>query len=924
MHPLIAFLAFIFSPSDDWLLKRAYQLVIDPAHIEMTVADYQRLEKVYPSRYKLGNGREINTDLAAEAVFAEVLLDQGRKQEALALYQKIEKDKRLPDELTDDVNLRIGETELALGQETDAENRFNQLAAKPLNPRRIDAEVDLLICELAKGDGPAALQRANNIRTYAEREPLSFRAALPMGLADFAAGRYEDAVTRLGQVEHDPRARYFQGMALRRLNRPSEEVAQWQELRNDPDKSWAALGELQLAEAYFALGDDGLSRQVAERALAKAPGSAVAPELQFRLASIDFRAGKFDDALKKLDPLLKNDGLSQRATVLLAESLAKTGRSKDLFATLARMPTMRKSAEGVYQTAWAAMIEKRFEEAIGTADRGLRGFRDADFTPRLLLLQGLAFEYLGKTAEALATYQTIVDRFPETPAAAYSAHWTTMAYLRLNRPMEAATHGAYLFAQVPDAIQRQVPDAAFWIGEAHLRMKRWDDADKAYARFIDIADPSNERVPNAIFQRTVTLAQLNRPAEALAMLEMFRRRAQDDKKPELVQLAWLQQGNILFNDRQYVSAVEAYRAAGDQPKAQYQQALALYHLDYITDAVETWTRLADARPQDPWGEKACFRAARATFELGKSTAAVAAFAKFIERYPNSPDVKIARLQSAHALYNAGDVAAALPLYTDYLSRYHETDDLAEVTPYLASCLAQTGKSAAEAELAMKDLPPEEGLALIEWTEGAKDFNGKAYEQASDRFGTLAFAMPAYDNTSPALFYRAESLYQQQRWFEAEGAYNSFLGMKAEADRDPGQAATALFHRGVAAFNRDRLLDAAASFADVAHSYPTSPLARDAETNLVLCYHALGDFSTAEKFRAQYGLPAAGNGPPSQTPDFSTTVDGQPASHAAPSPTSRRGVTEIPRDLSFRQTDGEAAPAATAMAANPDEASTTSP
>ena len=917
MHPLIAFLTFVFSSNDDWLMKKAFELVIDPAHIETTVDNYDRIGQAYPSHFKLASGQEIDADLAAQSVFAEALWEQGHHEQALALWSRFEKDKRLPPELQDDTNLRIGEALLALGRAPQAESRFTQLAAKPLNAHRIDAEVDLLICDLARGDGEGALKRANSIRAYAEHEPLAFRAALPMGLADYAAGRFEDAVARLSTVEHEPRARYFQAMALRRLGKPADEIAQWQALRASKDTAWASVGDMQLAEAYFALGDDGISRQVAEQALARAPESAVAPQLSFRLASIDFRAGNFDGALARLDPLVANGDLSKRSTVLMAESLAKTGRSKELFAALAKMPEMKKSAEGVYQTAWAAMIEKRYDEAIATSERGLANFRDEEFTPRLLLLQGLAFEYVGKTADALAAYQTVSDRFPETHAAAYSAHWTTMAYLRLNRPLEAATHGAYLFARVPEAIQRQVPDAAFWIAEAHLRLKRWDDADKNYARFLQIADPSNEKVANAVFQRTVTLTQLGRPADALAMLDAFQRRAQQEQKPGLVSLAFLQRGNILFNDRQFAQAVAAYRAAGDNSKAQFQTALALYRMDYVTDAVETWTRLADAKPNDAYGEKAAFRAGRATFELGHSTEAVALFAKYIERYPAGPNVKAARLQSAHALFNAGDVKGALPLYAEYLSRYRDTDDLAEVSPYYASCLLQTGKTAAEAELAMKDLPPTEGLATIEWAEGAKNFNEKSFDDASSRFTTLAFAMPAYENSAPALFYRAESLYQKQSWFEAEGAYNSYLGLQAEADRDPTQAATALFHRGVSAYNQDHLLDAAASFAEVAHAYPGSPLAKDAATNLVLCYHNLGDFETSEKMRGQYGLPKDGEVQPSATPDFESTVDGQPEKPA------RRPVTEIPKELSLRRQQ-EPAPSETAMAVDTSRASLPNP
>ena len=56
MHTLIAFLAFIFSPSDNWLLKRAYELALDP-NPWVTVASYEQIQKHYAAR--LQNKRRV-------------------------------------------------------------------------------------------------------------------------------------------------------------------------------------------------------------------------------------------------------------------------------------------------------------------------------------------------------------------------------------------------------------------------------------------------------------------------------------------------------------------------------------------------------------------------------------------------------------------------------------------------------------------------------------------------------------------------------------------------------------------------------------------------------------------------------------------------------------------------------------------------
>lgn len=850
MHPVIAFLSFIFSPANDWLVKQAFELLIDPTNIPAAVEEYDRIGQMYPS--EVGDDVDHQSaDTIADTQWAEILALRGQYDDAHHILTRLEKDPLLARELVDDVILRIGEASLKRGHFTEASAQFQKIVNKPLSPRFIDANIDLLICDLAQEKMTSATKRAQDLLALLGADTQLTRGLFPIGLTAFAQGQYDIALKNFAQMEDDPRARYFAGLAYRRTGRPLEALSEWQHLRKtNVELTWRNLADFQVAETYFALGDDSLSRLACARALESQPDAELEQKLQFRLAAIDFRSKKYEDALARLKPLIDNSELSARASVLLAESMIKADQSKDLLKMLADRRDAKPSAQNSYQLAWSAMYEKDHEQAIALAMEGLEKFYEAEYTPRLMLLQGLSYEHMGEEAHALASFQTVMDYFPNTPSAGQAAHWTLLSYMRSNRWREAVTHGAHMWESLPENIRRLQPETAFWLGEAHLRLARYEDADTFYDRFLTLTAPDNKLKPYGQFQRGVALAHLNRPQDALAMLDQFSATAIDANQPTWVSLAHLQRGNILFNDRQYTQAIASYRSAEKSPKSLFNEGLALSRLDYFTDAVEVWTKLVQEFPSNELAENALFRCGRTQFEMGLSTQAVSTFAQYLQKYPNSLNAREARLQSAHALFNAGDVQGAAPLYANYLAFHHTMDDLVNVTPYLASCYAQMGKTSNEVSALMKGLPPTDVVASLQWNEGAKDYNEKRYTEASDLFASLLTVFPSHENAATALFYRAESLFLHQKWMEAEAAYHNYLNAMPEEKKE--NAPLAMFHQGVSIYNQDKLLKAGDVFKAFLDKFPNDTLAPDAKENLFLCYHNLGDWQTEESLRKKYG------------------------------------------------------------------------
>lgn len=851
MHPLIAFLAFIFSPTENWTLKQAFELFVDPAQVPAVAEQVARTAKKYPTVAKIGD-KEVSADAVNAALWSTILERRGHVKEAHAAWKRAAIDPRAPAELTAQMKLQLGEAAMADGQLEEAKKHFEEILSTVDDPHQMDARIDLLVIALRQEDEKWVKIRAADIEARLGGEAPVKRAVYPLGLAAYSAGNFETAKKHFEKMDQDPRGLYFLGLTLRKLDRPREALMAWQSLRGaGRDPYWTRLADAQAAETYFALGDDRLSRAAGEKTLAQLPENhPLSDTMNFRLASIEMRSGDYDAALARLEPL-DDPNLADRANTLTAEALTQAGRPNELFKRLSREKMT--GAEKAYQTAWAALHNKKYATSLGIAETGLERYYDRNYTPRLLLLQGLSFEHTDHEAEALATYQTVIDRFPATEAAAQSVHWMTLAYMRLGRAREAVTHGGHAWGELPDDLQRAHPETAYWLAEAHLKLDRVDDADLHFSKFLASAEPKHKLVMNAQFQRSVTLAKMNRPGEALAMLDQFSKTATDRGQAEWAAYANLQKGNIYMNNKQYAEAATSYASAGGASKALYNAALALYRLEYYTDASQRWARVGSERHAEKWGEMAAFRSARTQFELGRATEAVNGFILFAQAYPQSDLVKPARLQAAHALYNAGKAADAAPYYADYLKRYPTTEDMAAITPYLAECYARMGKLPLEADELMKGLPPTDAYAAIRWERGAKDFNEKDWRQAELMFAQLATDAPAHENASAARFYRGESAFTQGKWNDAEASFGSYLASTDPADLE-SFAPVALFHKGVSLYNQDKLLKAAGAFEKMVVEYPSHPLVADAGQNLLLCYNNLGIWSTRDRLREKYRIP----------------------------------------------------------------------
>jgi TolA-binding protein len=496
----------------------------------------------------------------------------------------------------------------------------------------------------------------------------------------------------------------------------------------------------------------------------------------------------------------------------------------------------------------------RHEEAVKRSEQFLRAKWDRELTPKTLLIQGYCLGRLNRAPESVATYQLLVDRFPDTAFAAQGAHLMAMAYFRSGQYVPIVTHVNHQWSALNADVRAKQPAALFWIGEAHLKLKNGPEARDAYQKFIDIAPPDHPLMAQAVYGQAVSYVEEGDVNNAVLTLQRaFQSASEKGDKPFMGALM-LKTGDVHYNAKNYEEAAAAYRnfqtidaKHSDMPVAMYREGLALHRAEYYSDAVTAWEKLVKAHPRFDKSPDALFRAAKTRFDMAQYPEAVKGYETLIKAYSKTEFAKDARLQIGQCWYNAGDFGRAIVHYTDFLNRFPDDPRAPGVLQLLQTAYFQAKKSPAEIEKLTKNQPKTPVLADIYWEEGAKRYNEKDYDKARDYFQKIIFEFPSSSLAAQASFYRAESFFLQEKFQEAAPAYQNFI----QSYPEDGQISLAKFHMAISLFNRNEFAQAAEAFKDFARAFPDDPMAKNASLNAALCYAKSNDVDAATAAYEEY-------------------------------------------------------------------------
>ncbi len=553
--------------------------------------------------------------------------------------------------------------------------------------------------------------------------PFAPRARLALGRYYYATGDYDraetallDALDRPGPPEQTAQVAYLLGQTYLQQGRPEAAInALEQAAAADTPTAPAAL--YALGFVHLEQGDAVRTADAFERLATGYPASAENAAVRLGLAEAYLRTGRLREAAAEIEgrrPSLTGDD-AERADLLLGETRLRLGEDDRAVAPLEAVPAGGRYgrraqlalgraayARGDWADAVGSLSAARTAAASGTGDDLLA--HEASYYEGLALNQlgqiGEAEARLAETAQRLPAgpyadaallelglirytrrrYQEAADAFrqllqtsPRSPYAGEAARMLGESYAALGDTGRARQ--AYEQAeQLGTATSETRAEIAFQDAYALYREGRYREAVPALLAVAE-ADPTGPRAGEALFWAGESAFQAGDYARAESVLTDYGRRFPNHRQADAGRyvLAWSH-----FKRRDYAQAATAFerflsaytRSAESVPY--YADALlrlgdSYYALGRFDDARQVYDRVPAATPDRQGGDYALYQTAQAFGNTGRVDDALAAYARLLQEYPQSGLYAQALVARGALLSARGDGDAAVVEYERVLT-----------------------------------------------------------------------------------------------------------------------------------------------------------------------------------------------------------------------------------------------------------------
>ena len=502
--------------------------------------------------------------------------------------------------------------------------------------------------------------------------------------------------------------------------------------------------------------------------------------------------------------------------------------------------------EAEFRVIWAYMALGNYHEVVHRTDKFFHKYQKNSLTGYALLLQGVAFDQIGDLDKAIDSYQTLVDLFPQSPAAGKAVYLMTLSLHRAQEPsriVSALNHlNDHLQSNAELKSDAWRKNTLFWIGEGYYSIQDWPHAEETFTKFVELA-PDHPMIPYALQGLAAALAAQgpDKLDKAKIYEQQAINRAMELGNTAVAGDARFQMGKIYFNQKQYDQALTQMDAFIHDStntvrvaEALYDSGLCLYNQQYYTEALARWKQVIDGYRFSPFRSLAYLQTGRTQFGLGKFDQAIAAYQALAANYPNSPEAQEAQFQIIQCYYNKGDIRGAFQQFMAFKAAYPVDERIKGVAELLLGAYQSQGDNnlhSRELGELLRASPGSNTASSILWERGAALFNKKDYAAAQKYFQRIMLSYPNDEYAGQAYFYNAECYFFLNNMDEAASAYKSFY-INYPADKMVPQA---MFQVGVSFFNKKDYPKAAEGFNEFVKKFPQNPLAKDASLNVALCY-----------------------------------------------------------------------------------------
>jgi TolA-binding protein len=794
---------------------------------------------------------------------AEILYDESRYDDAARNFSTVASKGHKYSYLSDAAKIRLADSLLLRGDYDEALRIGRDVASSSNKFLAAEAWYVLSRTYLAQGKLDRAEDAYKNILTVNPNYANLLKVDLLAGLLSFQKGMYSDAVGHFQRHSDDVPSLYYSVACYCQMKDIAKGVSAYQSLLAKAKSGvWVDRARILIGEAIYQTHDYDLAMTffgpVSRR---DAP-----PDLRvlalYRLACLDFEKKNFTRSELTLQNLLKDypthalrtDWMYLLATIPVYErDWSRTIRDEGKYTGTGHgaipaphaIPSDQLVPEAEFRVIWAYMALGSYHEVVKRTDHFFHRYSKNPLTGYALLLQGVAYDQLSDMDRAVDSYQTLVDLFPQSPAAGKAVYLMTLSLHRAQEPSRIVSALNHL----NENLQRQQElkadpwrkNTLYWIAEGYYSIQDYVHAQQTYQKFVELAPDSN-LTPYALQGLAASYAAQNKPDQAKIYEQQAVQRSQELGNAPVEADAKFELGKIMFNDKNYDGALAQFDTYVHDStntvrvaEATFDAGLALYNQQYYTEALTRWKKVIDEYRFSPLRSMAYLQTGRTQFGLGHFDQAIAAYQALAANYPNSPEAQEAQFQIIQSYYNKGDIRGAFQQFMAFKSAYPMDERIKGVAEMLLSAYQSQGQGSAlhanEVSEIIRQIPGSSTASSLLWERGAALFNKKDYASAQKYFQRIMLSYPNDEYAPQAYFYNAECYFFLQNMDEAASAYKSFY-LNYPADKMVPQA---MFQVGVSYFNKKDYVKAANAFNEFLKRYPNHQLSKDASINVALCY-----------------------------------------------------------------------------------------
>jgi TolA-binding protein len=795
----------------------------------------------------------------------ELLYRQKRYDDAARNFETvIAKAKKFPF-MTDAARIRLAQSNLSKGDDEEALRIGREVASSSNKYISAEAWYTIARAYLAKGKIDRAEEAYKNILTVNPVYGNLLKVDLLAGLISFEKGTFLDAATHFQRHADNIPSLYYAIACFCQMKDIAKAVTSYQSLLAKAKKGvWVDRARILIGEAIYQSHDYDLAMTFFGPVSRRDAPLNLRVLALYRLACIDFQKKNYTRCELTLQNLLREygshplrtDWMYLLATIPVYErDWNRTIRDEGKFTSShgvapapKSIPAEQLAPEAQFRVIWAYMALGSYHDVVKLTDKFFHKYQKNPLTAYALLLQGVAYDQINNREKATDSYQTLVDLFPQSPAAGKGVYLMTLSLHRANEPariVSALNHmneNLQRSAEIKSDSWRK--NTLFWIAEGYYSIQDYKHAEDTYKRFVELA-PDNPLIPYALEGLAASLAAQgpDKLDQAKIYEQQAIQRATELGNSGVALDAKLQQGKIAFNTKNFDQAHDQFESyihestnTARVAEAIFDSGRALEKQQYYSDAIARWKQVIDGYRFSPFRSQSYLKTGQTQSGLGHYDQAIAAYQALAANYPNSPEAQEAQYQIVQAYFNKGDIRGAYQQLNAYKNVYPaDTVRIKQSCEMLLSAYQSQGGGSALHSSELSDLlrcaPGNVTAASILWEKGAALFNKKDYSAAQKYFQRIMLSYATEEYAAQAYYYNAECYFFLNNWDEAASAYKSFF-INYPNDKMVPQA---MFQVGVCFFNKKDFAKSAAAFDDFIKRFPQNQLSKEAALNVALCY-----------------------------------------------------------------------------------------